>query len=82
MGPIEIQPLRSRDDLDRMCLIREFSPNIAIASLSSLYASTVVREPRGFDGAKLRDAPGSGLDHDGRLAQEAGLTVAWPMTNE
>ena len=65
-----------------MRLIRGLSPNIAIASLSSWYASTIIREPREFDEAQFLNAPKIAHDDDGRFAQLAGLTVAWPMRDE
>ena len=82
LGPIGIDSLRSWDDLNQIRLIRGLAPNIAIASLSSLYASTTIRDPSGFDEAQLRDASKSARDYDARFAQQAGLTVAWPMPDE
>ena len=62
LRPIGIHSLRSRDDLNQIRLIRGLAPNIAIASLSSLYASTIIRDPSGFDEAQLRDASKSARD--------------------
>ena len=42
VGPVGIHALRGRDDLDRVRLIREMNPQVALASLSSRYASAIV----------------------------------------
>ena len=43
LGPIGSYPLRVRSDLDRVRLIREMTPNIALASLFSRYAAGIIR---------------------------------------
>ena len=82
LGPVGIYPLRGRDDLDRVRLIRELTPNVAFASLSSRYASTIFRDPpaygEGMSDEAVKPAP-VGSD---RFTQRAGLTVAWPMSNQ
>ena len=82
LGPIGRLPLRTGEDLDRVRLIRDVTPNVALASLSSRYASTIIAEPRGFDEGELRDTLNTVPDGDGRFAQRAGLTVVWPMPDE
>ena len=80
-GPVGVYPLRRPDDVTRLRLFRESTPDIAIASLSSRYLSSVFRGPRGFgreetDGWDLTKGGGE------RLASRAGLTVAWPGRDE
>ena len=76
-GPIGRLPLRSREDLDRVRLIRDVTPTFALASLSSQYASTVMREPSGLDESEREGTFQIAPRSDGRLAQRAGLTIAW-----
>lgn len=82
LGPVGIYPLRGRDDLDRVRLIRELAPDVALASLSSRYASTIFRDPlmygEGTSDEAIKPSP-AGSD---RFAQRAGLTVAWPMPDQ
>lgn len=82
LGPIGSYPLRGGVDLDLVRLIRELTPNVALASLSRQYVSTIIRDPRALDDGDLRDTPKTAHDSDGRFAQQAGLTVAWPMPDE
>ena len=82
LGPIGSHPLRDAVDLEIVRLIRELTPNVALASLSSRYASTIIREPRAFDEGELRDTSKAAYDGDGRFAHQAGLTVAWPIPDE
>ena len=77
LGPFGIFPLRGSADLDLLRLIRELTPNVALASLSSKYASTIYRDPLVYDDAiKLSPTGSYGF------AQRAGFTVAWPMPDQ
>ena len=49
LGPIGSYPLRGGVDLDLVRLIRELTPNVALASLSRQYVSTIIRDPRALD---------------------------------
>ena len=82
LGPVGIHPLRGRQDLDRVRLIRDLTPNVALASLSSRYASTILRDPLAYDEGASDDAVKPSLVGSGRFAQRAGLTVAWPMPDQ
>ena len=82
LGPVGIYPLRGRDDLDRVRLIRELTPSVALASLSSRYASTILRDPLAHgEGTSDEGVKPSPVGSD-RIAQRAGLTVAWPMPDQ
>ena len=82
LGPVGIFPLRGRDDLDRVRLIRELTPSVALASLSSRYASTILRDPLAHgEGTSDEGVKPSPVGSD-RIAQRAGLTVAWPMPDQ
>ena len=78
----EADVLRARSDLDRVRLIREMTPNIALASLSSRYAAGIIRPPHRLEDGEHVVEPGSTPDDDARFATQAGLTVAWPMPDE
>ena len=82
LGPIGSYPLRASSDLDRVSLIREMTPNIALASLSSRYAAAIIQPPHRLEDGELVVEPGSTPDGDARFATQAGLTVAWPMPDE
>ena len=77
LGPIGIHPLHSENDLDLVRVIREFTPNIVLVlvSLSRQYVNTIIQEPQEFGEEIVRGG-------DGRFAQHAGLTIAWPMPDE
>ena len=75
LDPIGGYPLRGSDDLDRVGLIREMTPIIALAPLSSRYAGTIIRQPRWLDDVEHPDAPKATPDSDRRFATHAGLTV-------
>ena len=82
VGPVGVHPLRNSDDLDLARRLREATPEVAFASLSSKYAYTVMRAPDAFDEVtRVRD-PDSFLEADDRFAQQSGLTVAWPKVDE
>ena len=82
LGPIGSHPLRGRNDLDQVRLIRELTPNVTLASLSSRYAGTIMRDPHGFDATESAVAYETARDGDDRFAQQAGLTIAWPTPDE
>ena len=82
LGPIGFYPLRARSDLDRVRLIREMTPNIALASLSSRYAAAIIRPPHRFEDDEQFAESESTRDGDARFATQAGLTLAWPMPDE
>ena len=82
LGPIGLLSLRVRDDVDRVRRIREISPEVAVASLSSRYASTILKEPRAFDEDDQVGLYDTAPDDPGRFAEQAGLTVAWPTPEE
>jgi len=82
LGPVGIYPLRSKDDLDRVRLIRELTPNVALASLSSRYASTIFRDPLAYGGGTSDEAVKPSPAGSDRYAQRAGLTIAWPMPDQ
>jgi len=67
VGPVGLHPLRGKEDLEYVRRIRELTPNVALASLSSRYAIATVADPR-------LDA---GAEDGGNVATRAGLTVAW-----
>jgi hypothetical protein len=82
LGPIGIYPLRSTDDLDRVRLIRELTPNVALASLSSHYASTILQDPFVYgEGASDEAVKPSPVSSE-RFALRTGLTVTWPTPEQ
>ena len=82
LGPVGIYPLRGREDLDRVRLIRELTPNVALASLSSRYASTIFRDPIVYGEGTSDEATKASLAASDRFAQRAGLTLAWPTPDQ
>ena len=82
VGPIGLHPLRNVEDLDRVRRIRDLSPNVALASLSSRYASTISLEPNWSDDEEVRDSHVKHPESAGRSAKRAGLTVVWPEAHE
>ena len=76
VGPVGIHALRERDDLDGVRRIRELNPQVALASLSSRYASALVPPTPLSDEASLDHAPRTAPDPHDRFLQRAGLTVA------
>ena len=82
VGPVGVQALRDRDDLDWVHRIRELNPHVALASLSSQYASAFISRAPGSDEAGLDAWSTYGPGPDERLAEQAGLTVAWPVAEE
>lgn len=81
-GPIGRLPLRNREDLDRVRLIREVTANVALASLSSQYAGAVMLESRTPEEDERDDPAQIGLHDDVWMAQRAGLTVVWPTPGQ
>ena len=81
-GPVGKLPVRSKDDLDRVRLIREITPNIALASLSSRYASTILREPLAYSEGASDEAVKPSPEGSDRFTQRAGLTIAWPTPDQ
>ena len=67
VGPVGLHPLRGKEDLEYVQRIRERTPNVALASLSSRYARAPV-EDRPWDADR---------EDGGNVATRAGLTVAW-----
>ena len=84
VGPVGIHAVRDRDDLDRVHQLRELNTPAALASLSSRYARTMIRYPFSRDEFPHEDAFKFKFvsDADDRFAQQAGLTVAWPVPGE
>ena len=82
VGPVGIHALRERDDLDRVRRIREMNPQVALASLSSRYASAIVPPAPSFDEGGSDHTPKTATDPHDRCLQRAGLTVAWPLADE
>ena len=82
VGPVGILPLHDRDDLEFVHRIRELSPRIAFASLSSRYASTIVHRPLEFVESELARTSEDAGDADTRFAHQAGLTLAWPTPDD
>ena len=91
VGPLPLEPGfaalvgpvgRGRDDLDRVRLIREMNPQVALASLSSRYGSAIVPPAPLSDEADLDHTPKATPDPGDRFLQRAGLTVAWPLSDE
>ena len=80
--PVGILPLRNSDDLDLVRRIREVSPNVAFASLSSKYAYTVMQAPHELE--KVSDVlyRESSPQVEDRFALQSGLAVAWPEVDE
>ena len=82
LGPVGIHPLRRNDDLDRVRLIREVTPNVALASLSSHYASTIFRDPLAYGEWASDEAVMPSSGGSDRFMQRAGLTIAWPTPDQ
>ena len=82
LGPLGILPLHDRDDLELVHRLRELSPRIAFASLSSRYVSTIVHRPLEFEEFALARTSEDAGDADTRFARQAGLTVAWPTPDD
>ena len=78
LGPIGIVPLRERADLEWVHRMRDLNVHLALASLSGRYLRTISPDPRAVYEDDLAD-PNRPIRDDGpRIAQHAGLTVAWP----
>lgn len=73
VGPFGILPVRGGDELSRIRQIRELTPSLAMASLSTRY----IRSIRG--GAKADERP---MVSKGRSASQGGLTIIWPDESE
>ena len=82
LGPLGILPLHDRDDLEFVHRLRELTPGIAFASLSSRYASTIVHRPLELEESALARTSEDAGDADTRFAHQAGLTVAWPTPDD
>ena len=82
VGPFGLFALHSKEDLDRVRLIRELFPNVALVSLSSEYISTIANTiNQGLDWLDDASAfPHSGPDD--RFVSQAGLTVVWLKADE
>ena len=82
VGPFGLFTLHSKEDLDRVRLIRELFPNVALVSLSSEYISTITNTiNQGLDWLDDASAfPHSGPDD--RFVSQAGLTVVWLKADE
>lgn len=73
LGPFGAMPIRSANDLPRIRQAREFTPNIALASLSTNFIQSVCKgEPPVEDPLHTED----------RAASQGGLTVIWPHEKE
>lgn len=82
VGPVGILPLRDHGDLDRVRLIREWNPTVALASLSRGYATRTMRQPHVAEEPDDAQRYRLTLDQDERIAHQAGMTVAWPIAGE
>ena len=82
LGPIGLLSLRGRDDLDQLRRIREVNPDVAVASFSTRYASTILDEPRVFDEDHQVGLYDTAPDDPDRFAKQAGLTIVWPTPEE
>ena len=82
LGPIGIVPLLERSDLEWVDRMRDLNMPLALASLSSRYVRTLSLDPRAVYEDDLAD-PNKAIRADGpRIAQHAGLTVAWPGSGD
>ena len=86
VGPLGIFPLSSTEDLERVerirRRIREWSPFVALASLSRRYVSTIIPDPPEFDEPARNDDYEPVHAGDERLSRQGGLTVVWPFPDE
>lgn len=73
LGPFGAMPIRNVNDLARIRQVREITPNIALASLSTNYIQSV-REGEFPDEYPLHTKD--------RVASQGGLTVIWPREEE
>jgi len=82
LGPIGIVPLREPADLEWVHRVRDLNMYLALASLSGRYVRTISLNPRAIYEDDLAD-PNGAIRGDGpRIAQHAGLTVAWPGSGD
>ena len=78
--PGGVEALRRREDIERVRGIRDLNPDVAVASLSSRYATNIVNNPSWVDSER---ASGSKVaKYESRFAKRAGLSVAWPDVGE
>ncbi len=73
MGPFGVQPLRGENDILQIRRALDLNLNIAVASLSSRYVTTVSQE------LLLHGEVETAAD---RSANRGGLTVVWPQAGE
>ena len=76
VSPFGVYPLRDENDLLQVGRIRGLDFDIAVASLSSRYISTVSREQLWLGETIRRRSARE------RFADRAGLTVVWPGARE
>ena len=72
LGPLGILPLHDRDDFELVHRLRELSPGVAFASLSSRYASAIVHRPLEFEESAFAWTSEDAGDADTRFARQAG----------
>ena len=77
-----IVPLRERADLEWVHRMRDLNMYLAQVSLSGRYVRTISLNPRAIYEDDLAD-PNRAIRGDGpRIAQHAGLAVAWPGSGD
>lgn len=80
--PGGVEALRGGEDVERMLRIRELHSNIAVASLSSHYATNIMSNPLWFERGEDAGAVSKEPERDSRFARRAGLSVTWPDTRD
>ena len=87
VGPFGVQPIRGENDLEQARMALDLNLNIAVASLSSGYATTASHDrywPEVLEVVPAPDVTHAGLEQHGTMVETAvrtsnrsGLTVVW-----
>ena len=82
MWPGGVQALRGNDDVVRIRRLRDLNEKFAVVSLSTKYATNILRNPLWVDGGEESDTGAKKAQGSRRFSRRAGLSVMWPEADD